>query len=191
MLAASDAGLFHLTLSDGRTFDEAVTTEDFISNDSRNVYDLIYHQLADSKAPGMTLAWLLAELASNDQQELANLATLAESEVDLATQGGPELKAQLMRSAVDCLLSFHREEEYQQARQSLVDDVRRSESGDANGSSGGSGASGASGGSGASEASSGAASLQDQENDRIRRVGQLLQHRRANPSPARIARMNT
>ncbi|MCX5659219.1 MAG: DNA primase [Planctomycetota bacterium] len=114
----SRPALFHLALSDGRMFDEAVTPGEFVSEDGKRLYERLYQLLGDGAE--VTLQSLLADLASAGEQDQANLLTLAESEVDESTQGNPEQIVAMLRAAADAIRGHHRDQKYQETRQRIL-----------------------------------------------------------------------
>ena len=64
----------------------------------------------------MTLAGLLGELAPGQEQELCDLATEAEAEVERMTNNDDAKLQQVTSAAVLALLRFRNEQAYQQSR---------------------------------------------------------------------------
>lgn len=114
----SRPALFHLALPDGRTLDEAITPTDLFSEDGKRLYERLYTLLGEGAE--VTLTSLLADLASSGEQEQANLLTLAESEVDAATQGNPEQVVSMLRAAASAIRDHYRDQEYQESRQRIM-----------------------------------------------------------------------
>ncbi|GAB4198136.1 MAG: hypothetical protein Kow00105_12110 [Phycisphaeraceae bacterium] len=108
---------FESVLSDGRPFDEAVTSQEFIHPQSKALYQRLYQRLSEGQS--VTLTGLLADLASEGNQNLADLLTQAEAEVEAQTAGLPQREQELMLNAARALVAYHRELQYQQARQAL------------------------------------------------------------------------
>jgi DNA primase len=149
-----EPALFHQVISDGRTLDEAITPAEFFTPLGRRLYGELYQRLGDGA--GVTMSGVLADLASQDETDLAGLATTAEAEVDAAAGGDVERTRQMLIAAGDAIRSYHEELEHGQARRSFEDKAT----------------------------SHGDGSPQD---DQLLR--RLTEHRRAHPSPIRIARI--
>lgn len=146
--------LFHHSLSDGRTLDEAVTPAEVVGPVARRLYAWIYELLSEQRQP--TLASVAAELAAQGEHELVELATRVEWEVERLALGQRETVEALLRAAADRILQAGEEQQYAQAREALA------------------------------RLGDGGAPRPDQAQQLLRRI---VEHRRANPSPARIARL--
>ncbi|MFA9478435.1 DNA primase [Phycisphaerales bacterium AB-hyl4] len=106
-----DTALFHHTLSDGRTLDEALTPAEMVTSIGRRVYQWVYNALCETEP--VTLASLLGTLAEEtDTQPLANWLTDADAEVEKATAGKAELLMSMLTSAAEALLAFEGEKRY-------------------------------------------------------------------------------
>src|SRR5690606_8875081 len=79
--------VFHETLMDGRTLDEALVASDMATAAGALLYQRVHDRYADGGA--MTLAQMLADLASENQPSLVQYATTAEAEVE-QLDGGVE-----------------------------------------------------------------------------------------------------
>lgn len=111
--------LFHQTLPDGKTLDEALTPSEMLTPSSARLYAIIHERL--SSGGRLDLRGLLADLAVGGDQEMANLAIQAESEAqEHSGDDGQRLQTQL-REAVQWLLGYHKEERYQRDRRAVVD----------------------------------------------------------------------
>lgn len=143
---------FGQVLSDGRAFDEAVTSAEFVTTQNRVLFERIYARLSEGQS--LTLAGLLGDLASAGEQTLSDLLTQADAEVEARTDGRADRIDELMATAVRALLDHQGESAYRQTKQSLYGETG-SESG---------------------------------ETDQASLIRQMIEHRRDNPSPVRIAR---
>ncbi|MEX0653891.1 MAG: CHC2 zinc finger domain-containing protein [Phycisphaeraceae bacterium] len=158
-----DRELFHHTLADGRTLDEAVTPAELVTSVGRSLYQRVYDRLCEAEV--VTLVSLLGELAElegaaeAEGRSLANWLTDADAEVERATQGKADLLAPMLTSAAEALLAYEGEKRYRQLRDQATT-AGRGEPGE----------------------QAGAAP------DEARLLRELVEHRRANQSPVRIAR---
>jgi DNA primase len=143
---------FGQVLVDGRPFDEAVTSADFVTPGNRVLFERIYSRLAEGEL--VTLAGLLGDIAANGEQDLADLLTQADAEVEARTDGREELIDELLTTAVRALHDHQGEAAYRQTKQALN--------------------------------SEGAAGHDERDADQL--IRQMIEHRRDNPSPVRIAR---
>jgi len=153
---------FTQALADGRTFDEAVSSADFITPDNRRLFERVFDRLGAGQA--VTLKGLLGDLASEDEQRLSDILTQADADVDAATGGGGGRMDQVgtvLVLAAQALLDHHREAQYRKHKQALA----------TGGEPGGTGAAGAAG------------------PDSAQLLRRMIEHRRDNPSPVRIARV--
>ncbi len=162
---------FGQALSDGRTFDEAVTSADFITPDHRRLFERVFNRL--SAGQSVTLAGLLGDLASDEEQGLSDILTQADADVDAATRGRFDEVGPLLGLAAQALLNHHREVQYREHKQALA-------AGGAEGRTGGAGGAGDTGGAGKSDADG---------LDSAQLLRRMIEHRRDNPSPVRIARI--
>jgi DNA primase len=110
--------LFNHTLSNGRTLDEAVTPAEFFSSEAQRLYSKMIDLLGEDG--GLTLAGLLAELASQGSKGLCELATQAEWEVERVTQGHRGRTEELVTASAEHLLLSIEEERYTQTKQELT-----------------------------------------------------------------------
>lgn len=143
---------FGQVLSDGRAFDEAVTSAEFVTTPNRLLFERIYGRLSEGHS--LTLAGLLGDLAAAGEQALCDLLTQADAEVEARTDGRADRIDELMATAVRALLDHQRESAYRQTKESLY-----SEDGSEQGQA-----------------------------DQASLIRQMIEHRRDNPSPVRIAR---
>ena len=106
--------LFHQALADGRTLEKAVTDLEMVSQSAQRLYNHLHQRLSQDRP--MTLAGLLGELAPGQEQELCDLATEAEAEVERMTNNDDAKLQQVTSAAVLALLRFRNEQAYQQSR---------------------------------------------------------------------------
>jgi len=149
-----EPGLFHQSVADGRTIDEAVTPAEFMTQSGRSLYEFVYDHLAEGQH--ITLSGVLAELAETGRVDLAQIVTQAEMELDAALRGREEQLTQVLHDAANTLLNQQREQEYHQAREALLNRQADKDT--------------------------------DTPTDEQLLLKQMLEHRRASPSPVRIAR---
>lgn len=100
-------------LFDGRTLAEAVSASTLLSANAKRLYDMIKDRAFNGQP--MTLAVLLAELASSEEQELCNLVTAAEIEVDRLTDGDDQLLVQIVSAAARAIVELDLERDHRQA----------------------------------------------------------------------------
>jgi len=113
--------LFHWRLSDGMTLDEALTVAEMITPQAKALYSRIHDRLSDSTA--LKLTDLLADLAHEGQQELANLATDSEAQIEACCGDDSERMETLIQEAADSILLHHKEQSYEQDRRDLLESV--------------------------------------------------------------------
>lgn len=109
-----EPGLFHMTLTDGRTIDEALTPAEMATPEGRELYGLLYEQLAEGRE--LTLAALLADFAERGLDRLAGMAAAMEAEVDAmvaagasgSMNGGADVLPQKLAAAAERLIAHHR-----------------------------------------------------------------------------------
>ena len=148
---------FGQTLSDGRTFDEALTSADFITPDHRRLFERIFDRL--SAGESVTLSSVLGDLASQGEQGLSDILTQADADVDAATGDKFEEVGPVLGLAAAALLDYQREAEYRRHKQSLAAGAAGEENADPDGL------------------------------DSTQLLRRMIEHRRDNPSPVRIARV--
>lgn len=147
---------FGQALSDGRTFDEAVSAADFITPDHRRLFERVFDRLAAGEP--VTLKGLLGDLASNNEQGLSDILTQADADVDAATGERMDQVAPVLGLAAEALLKHQQEAQYRQHKQTL--------------------------------AAGGANDKADPDGlDSAQLLRRMIEHRRDNPSPVRIARV--
>ncbi len=138
--------LFGMELPDGRHLDEAVAPGDFTTPMNRDLFGRVHDRLCDGAE--LTLASLLADLAAERLESLADLATQCDAELEQLIGGDPQRVEAVLLTAAEAVRTYHRERQYQQDRRSLHEDTA----------------------------------------DRSQLLRRLVEHRRSNPSPVRIAR---
>ncbi|MEM1109853.1 MAG: DNA primase [Planctomycetota bacterium] len=74
--------LFGATLSDGSAIDEAISPAELADPDHRRLFERVYNRLAEGRE--VALAGLLSDLAIDSEHELIQLATTADRELDQA-----------------------------------------------------------------------------------------------------------
>ena len=79
-------GLFQAPLPGGATLDEAISPMELSRPDHRRLYQRVYDALADGRS--LTLASLLGELAEAGERDLIHLATRADHGLDLVLGAG-------------------------------------------------------------------------------------------------------
>lgn len=109
--------LFHRPLPDGQALDEALTVTEMVTPVGKDLYGRIY-QLLCGDTP-FSLAQLLADLAVDENQELANLATSVEADAEVRCGDHEELLETDIREAAQSILRYHRERSYEKSRQAL------------------------------------------------------------------------
>ena len=110
--------LFHHTLPDGRTLNQAITPAELISTPASSLYRMIHESLTQGKQ--VSLSSLLAELAERADQKLIELTTKAQVEVDAALDGHESHLEALLANTVQTILDHHRQQEYRQTREALA-----------------------------------------------------------------------
>ena len=110
--------LFGRVTVQGRTLDEALTPGELITPLGRQLYDALYQKLTQNQ--NISLASFLTDLAQANQHDLANLATSAEAEIHTACADNHEHLTSLFLGAVQAILAFHQEKNYQQQRRHLL-----------------------------------------------------------------------
>ena len=78
---------------------------------------MVHGMLSDGRE--LTLAGMLGELVSAGRQDLSNLATRAEAEVELVTNGDSERVTRKFQDVCETLLAYHREKEVRVVRERL------------------------------------------------------------------------
>jgi len=114
-----DPAVFGQTLADGARLGDAVTPSDLTAPDAIRLYDRLYPRLKRGEAPSLTE--LLVELAAEGEPALAELATQVEIDVDRRTHGSDENLRALACDVAQTILAAHREQDYRQQRDALVE----------------------------------------------------------------------
>lgn len=148
---------FGQVLSDGRVFDEALTSADFITPDHRRLFERVLDRLSAGEA--VTLGGVLGDLASEGEQGLSDILTQADADVDAAAGDKMEEVATVFGLAAQALLDHQREAEYRRHKQSLAAGGEVDGNADPDGL------------------------------DNAQLLRRMIEHRRDNPSPVRIARV--
>ncbi len=117
--------LFHLTLSDGSTLDEAISPAEFVTRPGRQLFGVIYEHLLEGPPP--TLRGILATLAERERGDLTPLATAAEEEVERASLGDSERLQAMLKGAAETLLRHHSEQRYRQTAPASPDNPAQME----------------------------------------------------------------
>lgn len=151
-----DNALFHHALTDGRELDEAMMPGEFVTPGHRRLYERIHQRLSEGQS--VTLASLLTDLAFNEEQDLARIATQCDADIERATLGKADRAAGVVVSAAEAIAGYHRDREYCENRARLARTNNTDE---------------------------------QPATDRATLLRQLVEHRKANPSPVRIARIGT
>jgi len=147
---------FGQALNDGRTFDEAVSSADFVTPENRRLFERVFDRLGAGQT--VTLKGLLGDLASEGEQGLSDILTQADADVDAATGERLDQVGPVLVLAAQALLDHHREAQYRQHKQALA----------TGGETGGGEGDGP---------------------DNAQLLRRMIEHRRDNPSPVRIARI--
>ena len=111
--------------ADGRTLEQTISPMQMVTDHGRRLYEWIERQLSSDGQ--LSLANLLSELASQNEQELADLATLAETEIDQRLRIQNDRVEMFLVDAAESLLRHHREQAYQQKRTTLLDHAEKSQ----------------------------------------------------------------
>lgn len=105
-----DNELFHQSLPDGRSLDEAVMPADLVTPEAQRLYERIHGYLAEGVPVSLTR--LLGDLAEQPNgQALANLATEADAEVERAARDDHERLSAMCQSAARAIQKFHQDRE--------------------------------------------------------------------------------
>ncbi len=112
--------LLHTALPEGRALDEAVQPTELLWPDTRDLAQILYDALPHQ--PTLTLKQLLAELAARGRQDLCDLATAAEDEVDRCAAGDESKLRDLLAQAARCVRDFHAQRDYEAQRREALDD---------------------------------------------------------------------
>lgn len=111
--------LFHQTLADGRTFDEAITPGEFLPGLERELYATIYPMLCEAQP--VTTSALLADLASRNRQDLSNLATKVDADTEEATLLAADKLQHVFLTSANFILQILAEPNSWRLRQSLLE----------------------------------------------------------------------
>jgi DNA primase len=116
-----EPGLFHMTLSDGRMLDEALTPAEMVTPQGRELFGLMYERLSQGRE--LSLAAMLGEMAERGQEHLASLATQIERELDamVGSAAGAEASVPVKLLAAAEKLCEHHRTQVQQDLPVMVD----------------------------------------------------------------------
>lgn len=106
--------LFGMTLDDGRAFEESIIPGDMTSDAANALYHVVYEHLAAGEP--LRLSSLLMELMESDRQDLANLLTQADADIDKLNFSEPQQTENLFRQAAAALLKIRQDSDYKQTR---------------------------------------------------------------------------
>lgn len=146
--------LFGHRLTSGVVFREAVWPEDFLDPQQRRLSEFLWGRLGGGG--GATLGGLLADLAYNQQHDLAALATDVDAEVESVCGERRDMLTALFEAGVELIVRGRTEREYLEKRRALLG--------------------------GGSPVAGGEAAAQDE----AALAQELMEYRRAHPSPTRI-----
>ncbi len=113
--------LFHHLLSDGNALDEALTPGEMVTPDAQRLYECIYDRLSGDEQ--VTLAGVLADLASDDEHDLVKLATDADAEIEACCGQDNEKLLQILDTQTEAILRFRRERQYERKRPQIMETV--------------------------------------------------------------------
>jgi len=167
--------LFHAALADGRGLDEVISPSEFVVVEHRELYQRVYDTLADGRP--LSLASLVGDLELEGQEGLKRLVFDADQALDkaihapvqpgrdtgetnpVAAEATDDLDSvrDTLMDAAQLVIQYHREAQYQQTRQALMQSTRDD--------------------------------TPAEPTDQATLLAQLIEHRKANPSPGRIARL--
>jgi len=111
--------LFHHTLDDGKLIHDAVRPEDFVTQTSRRLYEQVYTRL--SRKDHLSLRALVADLGSDHEQDLVDLATGTEADMERLCAGSEERLVVAFRGAAETIRGYHRDQDYSRIRGRLID----------------------------------------------------------------------
>ena len=112
--------LFHQTLDDGRTLRDAVKPRDFVTHERKQLYEQVYSRL--SRDDGLSLRALVADLGSAHEQDLVDLATGAEAEMEKLCASDEERLVVALRGAAETIRGYHQDQDYARMRGQLLSD---------------------------------------------------------------------
>ncbi len=100
--------LFHETMPDGRSFDEAIVPSDLEHEDLRNVYQVVHDHLAESEM--MTIADIRMKL---EDDALVRLASDLQLEAERLTEQSSDRLAATLAAAYKALSQLQQDKEYE------------------------------------------------------------------------------
>jgi hypothetical protein len=106
--------LFGLTLDNGRAFEEAIIPGDMTSDAANALYHVVYERIAAGEHP--RLSSLLMELMESGRQDLANLLTQADADIEKLGLTDIEQVEAVFRQAAIKLLDLRVIDEKRQTR---------------------------------------------------------------------------
>lgn len=115
--------LFHQSLPDGRILDEAILPGDFTPSPVRELYTILYDKLAEGLQP--PLRELVSDLVVMGRQDLADLATTLEQQVEQSLMENDQKLPVMLVSAAQNIQRKQIEQEHQQTRQELMSHLRQ------------------------------------------------------------------
>jgi len=117
-----DNELFHASLSDGTTIDEALASGDLSCDAHCRLYEQLYQTLSEGKT--LTLADWLGELASQQAHELIRIVTQADQDIDAATGHQPDRLGEVVRLAAEAVREHHQRQDYEQRKRAIMGGAR-------------------------------------------------------------------
>ena len=106
--------LFGITLDDGHAFEEAIIPGDMTTDAANALYHVVYERIAAGDT--LRLSSLLMELMEQGRQDLANLLTQADADIEKLNMTEPEQLEAVFRKAAEKLLEMRQIDEKLQTR---------------------------------------------------------------------------
>ncbi|MFG0250623.1 MAG: DNA primase [Phycisphaeraceae bacterium JB051] len=106
--------LFGITLDDGHAFEEAIIPGDMTTDAANALYHVVYERITAGDA--LRLSSLLMELMEQGRQDLANLLTQADADIEKLGFTEPEQLEAVFRKAAEKLLEMRQIDEKLQTR---------------------------------------------------------------------------
>lgn len=106
--------LFRITLANGHAFEEAIIPGDMTTDAVNALYHVVYERIAAGDQP--RLSSLLMELMEAGRQDLANLLTQADADIEKLGMTDPEQMEAVFRQAAAKLLEMRQSDEKRQTR---------------------------------------------------------------------------
>ncbi|MBL4701982.1 MAG: DNA primase [Phycisphaeraceae bacterium] len=123
-----EPGLFRIKLDDGHAFEEIIIPGDMTSDAANALYHVVYERVAAGEKP--RLSSLLMELMESGRQDLANLLTQADADIEKLNIVEPQEMENVFRQAARALLQLRLDSDYRQARDLALGQSDISEQGD-------------------------------------------------------------